>query len=389
MGWLGAVLAAALIVIVLTDAFEVMILPRRVRHGYRLARLFYRATWIMWRTAARLLPAGRWRFGFLGIFGPLSLFLLVGIWATGLIFGFGLLHWNLGTALSLPRPEDDRLTTYLYFSGTTFFTLGYGDVVPTGGWGRMLSVIEAGIGFAFLAVVVSYLPVLYQAFSRREIVISLLDARAGSPPSSGELLRRLVLSRSPGCPAPLFENLSALLADWERWSAELLESHLSFPVLSYYRSQHDNQSWVGTLTTILDTTAVLIAAVDSPQGHQARLTFAMARHAAVDLGLVFRATPLPPQPDRLSEAGLGRLTESLRGVGLEMRDGATVATALAELRGLYEPIVNSLAEFLQFRLPPFQPEKPPIDNWQTSPWMPQSPGLTALPGARAVEDHFD
>src|SRR5207302_5809309 len=99
------------------------------------------------RTTAGLLPAGRWRFGFLGIFGPLSLFLLVGIWATGLIFGFGLLHWNLGTALSLPRPEDDRLATYLYFSGTTFFTLGYGDVVPTGGWGRMLSVIEAGIGF--------------------------------------------------------------------------------------------------------------------------------------------------------------------------------------------------------------------------------------------------
>lgn len=90
------------------------------------------------------------------------------------------------------RPTaDGHFTTYLYFSGTTFFTLGYGDLVPTGAMGRVLSVAEAGIGFGFLAVVISYLPVLYQAFSRREIIISLLDARAGSPPSAGELLRRL------------------------------------------------------------------------------------------------------------------------------------------------------------------------------------------------------
>jgi hypothetical protein len=389
MGWLGAILAAAMIIVVLTDAFEVMILPRRVRHGYRLARIFYRSTWILWRRVAQLLPAGRWRLGFLGVFGPMSLFLLVAIWAVALIVGFGVLHWSMGTALSVPRPADDTLATYLYFSGTTFFTLGYGDVVPTGIWGRMLSVLEAGIGFAFLAVVISYLPVLYQAFSRRETVISLLDARAGSPPSAGELLRRLADSRSTACPAPLFGNLSLLLADWERWAAELLESNLSFPVLSYYRSQHDNQSWVGALTTILDTTAVVIAAADSPNGHQARLTFAMARHAAVDLGLVFRATPRPPQPDRLSEAGLIRLTESLRRAGLEMRDPAAMAKALAELRGLYEPIVNSLAEFLQFRLPPFQPDTPPVDNWQTSPWMPRSPGLNALPMVRTVEDHFD
>src|SRR5207249_10659172 len=155
-------------------------------------------------------------------------------------------------------------------------TLGYGDVVPTGAWGRSLAVAEAGIGFGFLAVVISYLPVLYQAFSRREITISLLDARAGSPPSAGELLRRLAHARS-------LAGVGPLLVEWERWSAELLESHLSFPVLSYYRSQHDNQSWVAALTTILDTSALLIAGVDGPDGHQARLTFAMARHAAVDL----------------------------------------------------------------------------------------------------------
>ena len=389
MAWLGAVLAVALIVVVFIDTFEAMILPRRVRHGYRLARLFYRSAWLLCRGLARLLPAGRWRQGLLGIFGPLSLFVLVGVWAAGLITGFALLHWSMGTALSLPATADDSFVTYLYFSGTTFFTLGYGDVVPTGTWGRMLSVVEAGIGFGFLAVVISYLPVLYQAFSRREIAISLLDARAGSPPSAGELLRRLAESRNRAPAVPACAGAGPLLADWERWAAELLESNLSYPVLSYYRSQHDNQSWVAALTTILDTSALLIAAVESPDGYQARLTFAMARHAAVDLALVFQTAPLPPDPDRLPAAELIRLRESLLHVGLEMRDGPAVAKTLAELRALYEPIVNALAAHFRLALPSFQPEKQPVDNWQTSPWMPRSPGLGRLSAAGTGDEHFD
>jgi len=174
-----------------------------------------------------------------------------------------------------------------------------------------------------------------------------------------------------------------------RWSAELLESHLSYPVLSYYRSQHDNQSWVGALTTILDTSALLIAAVDGARDRQARLTFAMARHAAVDLALVFQTRPLPPQPDRLGDAGLAALQESLRSAGLAMRDGPGAAKALVELRVLYEPVVNALAAYFEFALPALQPDKPPVDNWQTSPWMPRSPGLGRLPAARDEADHFD
>ena len=381
--------AVALIIVIFIDTFETMILPRRVRHSYRLARLYYFSAWYLWRASARLFPVGRWRHSFLSIFGPLSLLGLVIVWASGLILGFALLHWSLGTVLSFAHEADHSFTAYLYFSGTTFFTLGYGDVVPTGTWGRLLSVVEAGIGFGFLAVVISYLPVLYQAFSRREIAISLLDARAGSPPSAGELLRRLAESRNRAPAVPACAGAGPLLADWERWAAELLESNLSYPVLSYYRSQHDNQSWVAALTTILDTSALLIAAVESPDGYQARLTFAMARHAAVDLALVFQTAPLPPDPDRLPVAELIRLRESLLHVGLEMRDGPAVAKTLAELRALYEPIVNALAAHFRLALPPFQPEKPPVDNWQTSPWMPRSPGLGRLSAAGTGDEHFD
>jgi hypothetical protein len=277
---------------------------------------------------------------------------LLSVWAVGLITGFAVLHWSLGTALVSQHDADVGLATYLYFSGTTFFTLGYGDVVPTGVWGRTLSVAEAGIGFGFLALVISYLPILYQAFSRREITISLLDARAGSPPTAGELLRRLARGGTPAGVGPL-------LVEWERWSAELLESHLSFPVLSYYRSQHDNQSWVGALTTILDTSALLIGGVDAPESHR-----------------------LPP-------ADLVRLRQTLRQAGLHLRDEPAMAAALAELRGLYEPFLNALASHFEFALPPFQPERPPVDNWQTSPWMPRSPDLGGLPGADGEDEHRD
>jgi hypothetical protein len=378
MRWFGILAAVILTAVVLNDAFEVVLLPRRVRHGFRLARVFYRTSWMFGRSVANLLPRGHWQTSLLSAFGPLSLFVLVMLWAAGLIVGFALFHWSLGTPLSVTRAGLDD---YLYFSGTTFFTLGYGDMVPTGAIGRTLSVAESGVGFVFLAVIVSYLPVLYQAFSRREITIALLDARAGSPPSAGEMLRRLAAGHSPSGVGPF-------LIEWERWAAELLESHISFPVLSYYRSQHENQSWVGALTAILDTSALLLAGVQGPDGYQARLTFAMARHAAVDLALVFQTPPRQPQPNRLTEADFARLRDSLRGAGLIIRDGPAAPAALAELRALYEPFVNALADYFVLALPSFQPEKTPIDNWQTSPWTPRSPSLGNLTAVRVAEDHF-
>src|SRR5262245_26310164 len=373
MKWFIAILAAALMFIIFVDAFEAVVLPRRVKHGYRLSRLFYQTAWCLWRAMWRLLPVGRWRYGFLSVFGPLSLFALLVVWAAGLILGFALLHWSFQTALSFPADADDRFSTYYYFSGTTFFTLGYGEIVPTRAWGRALSVAESGIGFGFLAIVISYVPVLYQTFSRREISISLLDARAGSPPTAGELLRRLAEARNLAAIGPF-------LVEWERWSAELLESQLSFPVVSFYRSQHDNQSWVGALTMILDTSALLISAIDSAYGHQARLTFAMARHAAVDLGLVFRIQSFPPHSDRLPPDDFDRLRATLTQAGLKLNDGPAASDALTQLRDLYEPFTSSLADYFGFELPPFQPTAPPIDNWQTSPSMPCSPTLNSLPG---------
>ena len=387
LGLIGALAAIVLIAVIALDTFEAMLLPRRVRHAFRPARLYYGAAWILWRAAARRLPAGKWRNGLLSAFGPFSLLVLVGLWGAGLIFGFALLHASLGTTLKFPGEDAAEIGffTYVYFSGTTFFTLGYGDIVPIGQFGRAMSVLEAGVGFSFLAVVISYLPILYQAFSRREIVISLLDARAGSPPTALELLRRAGDAHRA---SDIGLTLAPTLLEWERWAAELLESHLSYPVLRFYRSQHDNQSWVAALTTILDTCAVLIAGVEGSDNYQPRLTFAMARHAAVDLSLVSETSPHVPSVDRLPALELTRLRESLRQAGLAMREEAEFARTLTELRGLYEPFVCTMASQLHFTLPPFLPTQVPVDNWQTSPGMPRSPALGRL-RATSADDHFD
>jgi hypothetical protein len=357
MLWFAAI-GAALIAVVLWDAFETIILPRRVTRRFRLTRFFYRSTWIPWSHAARLMP-GRSRENYLSFFGPLSLILLLVVWALGLILGFGLLHWGTESQLSGGTPQN--LSTYLYVSGETFFTLGYGDIIATSSLGRALAVMEAGMGFGFLAIVVGYLPMLYQSFSRREVTISLLDARAGSPPTAAELLRRHAQDGG-------MESLRELLHEWERWSAELMESHLSYPVLSYFRSQHDNQSWLGALTAVLDTSALVMMGLEGACERQAELTFAIARHAVVDLAQIFRASPRPMAHDRLPPDELARLRADLRQRGLRLREGAEADHRLAELRAMYEPYVNSLASYLCIELPPWIRVQKKKDNWQTTAW---------------------
>src|ERR1700682_2954233 len=282
-----------LLLIVLWDAFETMVLPRRVRREIRLARLFYRSLWKLWLVVWRKVPGKKARESFLSFFGPLSLLLLLIVWAAALILSFGLLQYSLGSVVEHGGRATNSFT-YLYLSATTFFTLGIGDVTPGSQLARALTAIESGVGFGFLAIVIGYLPVIHQSFSRREVSIAMLDARAGSPPTAGELLRRYSYSLG-------LTELQKLLADWERWSAELLESHLSYPVLAYFRSQHDNQSWLSVLTTILRTLAPVVTGVEGPRAVQAKLTFAMARHAVVDLSQVFATAPQNFDSDRLSD----------------------------------------------------------------------------------------
>ncbi len=385
-----AVFGAIIIWVVLLDAFETVVLPRRVTRHFKLTAWFYRRTWIPWRRLAGRIKTVSRQQNFLGYFGPLSLILLLGFWAAGLILGFALIQFGIGAHEQLGN-EPITFGRILYQSGETFFTLGYGDIVPISGASRALSVFEAGMGFAFLGVVIGYIPVVYASFSRREIQISMLDARAGSPPSAAELLVRLAgRSEDPGVEQKVLDEV---LREWERWAGELLESQISYPVLTFFRSQHSNQSWVGALTTMLDVTSLVLTGIEGVHPGQAKLTFAMARHAAVDLAQVVNAKYDSEAPDRLPEAEMTALRDALRAAGLRLRSDEYARDKLTKLRSMYEPYVHSTARNLMLTLPPWRFATKARDNWQAGPWdrLIQARGLAVLgqkTGTPAGEDHF-
>jgi Ion channel len=378
-----AISGAVVVFLVLLDAFEAIVLPRRVQRHLRISAWFYRYTWKPWRALTSHIQSPSRRENFLGYFGPLSLIFLLALWALGLILGFALVQYGAGEHLQLNN-EPITFGRVVYHSGETFFTLGYGDIVPVSALSRALAVIEAGMGFGFLGTVIGYLPTIYSSFSRREIQISLLDAHAGSPPTASEMLARLATG-------PDKRLLDHVLRDWERLSAEILESHISYPPLSFFRSQHVNQSWLAALTAILDTTSLVIAGIDGLPKDQARLSFAMARHAIVDLAQVVNARYEPVFPDRLPAQELTQLRNSLRPRGIRLRDDLESTEKLASLRAMYEPYAQALARTLLITLPPWLNEERRRDNWQAGPWdrLIQAKGLGEVAHwQKTVDEHF-
>jgi hypothetical protein len=360
MELLAALVGILLVGGVLRDAFETIVLPRRVS-GVRLSKVFYRLSWKPWRAIARRLPPSDRRETFLSVYGPLSLLFLLVLWAVLLIGGFALLLWaaNFGGGLSL--------FGHLYVSGTTFTTLGLGDFVPHTDLARLVMVVEAGTGFGFLAVVISYLPILYQSFAGRETAISMLDEWAGSPPSAGTLFRRAVRYGAR-------DELQPLLVRWEEWTADLLESHLSYQVLSYFRSQHENQSWLAALTAILDFASVSQAVRTEGNVWPAKRLYAIGRHALGDLSQILQAAPRFDAPDRVHDHDLETLHEELLAVGFEV-DLETFRERVNMLRKGYEPYAFALSEELLMDLPPWlPPDDGRKDNWETTAWEGSAPG---------------
>ena len=380
----AVVFGIALVLVVLWETFETVVLPRRVTRHFRLTRLFYRTTWIPFSALVSRIRTRKRRDSLLSFYGPLSLLLLFAFWALSLVIGFGLIDYGDGARFG-GTLFPSRFGNAVYLSGTTFFTLGLGDITPASPLSRLVTVIEAGIGFGFLALVIGYLPVLYQAFSRRESTISLLDARAGSPPTAFELLRR---HSAPVVGVHALDALTDLLHDWERWGAELMESHLSYPVLAYFRSQHDNQSWIGSLTVILDVCALAMVGLEGMCQYQARMTFAIARHALVDLSQVFGAPPDHNRSQsRLPQEQLNEMRRQLSEFGLRLKQDEGADAELQRIRALYEPYAFALAHHLRLELPPWAKHDPAKDNWQTTAWQPRHHSH-ASPTMPVPDEHY-
>jgi hypothetical protein len=358
---LAAVLGCGLLAVVLHDAFQTIILPRRPVGRFRLTRLFFLLTWGPWKFVTRQMPSRKVQEQGYSVYGPAALLLLFVLWAGLLTTSYALMYLGMHAPFHDPmQPVTalQRLRGCFYVSGTTLFTLGLGDVLPLTTAAREMIVVEAGTGLGFVALVIGYVPVLYAAFSEREISVALLDARAGSPPTAGELLLRHNFSGG-------HHALTTLLAEWERWCATMLETHISYPILCYYRSQHDNQSWLAALTAVLDTCALLITTVDTSEGggastRQAQLTFAVGRHTLVDLGHVFHQEKREQEmrespPKRLGDEEYARLCDLLGGAGFALCGDRGTRERLQAIRVLYEPHACAMANYLQLELPTWAP----------------------------------
>ena len=350
------VVGGAIVGTVLWDAFETLVLPRTPRRRLRLTRLLYQATWTWWRDCARRLRSHDRRERFLALYGPASVFVLLTFWVFALVIGFALVQWSqrehLANMRGVPTFTDD-----LYVSATALFALGLSDVAPNGRAGRLLIVAETGSSLLLLSMLFSYIPTVYQSFARRELRITMLDAWAGSPPSATEILSRAAASGS-------LSQLDTFFADWEYWCSDLLESHLSYPAIGYFRSQHPHQSWVSALGTLLDVATLVKVGIEGVPSWRAHLMFAAARHAAVDLAHVL-ATPPRQHSDRLPPHALALVRSELERAGLRPDRSRAADQELAKLRASYEPYVAALASRLVMPLPSWHAVSRDRDNWQT------------------------
>ena len=344
-------MGCVLVALVLVDAFNTLVLARRTRHVFRIARLYYQVTWRPLAALARKIQSPLRRESILGIYGPMSLLLLIALWGIGLALSFGLLEWSVG----MKSPELTSTFAHdLYLSSRALVTLNDGD--PKNAASQFLSVCEGGLGLAFLGLVVGYLPTLYQSFAKRELMISLLDARAGSPPSAGGLLASTRFEA---------EGIVQQLERWESWMAQLLENQISFPMLGYFRSQHSNQAWLTALVAILDYATVIGIVSEGTLRLQADLTAAMGRHVLSDVVVIFG---LEQSCEKNPSSRLSGRAEQLRGILLQrpgMFDVSKLSNrSLTERVAGYEPQAGALSAYFLMSLPPATPDRAVRDDWR-------------------------
>ena len=356
---LVGVLGGVLVVLMLFEIFLAFLLPRRVKRDPLLARRVAIYAFRPWRALARRLPENA-ADTLLGMYGPFGLLLDLVLWVAMLMFGYGCLQWAGGSHLGVSGPVD--FGQDLYFSSASLVSSGTAGLAAHATFARVVQVLDAAPGLGVLTIVIGYLPSLYQAFSRRETTVSQLDARAGSPPSAGRLVVRA--TQRGGWPA-----LNEYLRGWEVWSAELMETHLSYPMLAFFRSQHVNQNWLSALVTILDASSLAVSAAPEGTVEEARFTFAISRHAIADLAYTFRTKPGAATVDRLPAADFDALIAEVRSTGVELRDAPeAIRERLGRFRALYEPYAQVLAQRVELALPPWLAPESPTDNWRTTAW---------------------
>jgi Ion channel len=331
---------AILIVVVVNDVFQSVIVPRAVGKRFRISFLLYRASWMVWPRLASSFYGARAedREDFLALYAPFTLVVLLLVWTACAILGYALLCWAFPLGFAPPLQSFGNA---LYFAATALTTLGFGDVVGNTAAPRIISIFAAITGLALLSITTAYFFALFGSFQSREQFVVTVGARAGSPASGVNLLAIAAYSETEG-------DLNGLMLDAQRWAASVMESHLAYPTLAYFRSSHEYESWVGTLGTLLDASVLLMTTVDIKCG-QARIFFNIGRHAARDLKRYFGLDRPEPSVDR---SEFDHACDRLQAAGFTIKPRDEAWERFKALRTSYAGNIDALAHY--FQIPPLQ-----------------------------------
>lgn len=335
-------IAAAGIFLVLTtlgDVFQSVIVPRAVSR-WRLSAYLTRGLWRIWPPIALRYRDENRREDFLATFAPFAMVAILFMWVVVLVIGYGMIFYAMREQV---HPQPQTFWAAMYFAGSTLLTIGFGDFVGRTGLARLVSLAAGTSGLSVVAVVTAYLFAVFGSFQKREVFVTYLGTRSGSPPSGLGLISVHAFNA-------ILEDLPALFVQGQQWTIEVMESHLAYPILSYFRSSHDYESWVGALGTLLDAATLLISAVDGKDPGQARIMYWSGRHLVHDFVRYYEL----PQGDGvgIERFEFDRARSRLSELGFTLRDEESSWKMFSEMRATYAPGLASMANF--WRIPPLQ-----------------------------------
>jgi hypothetical protein len=325
-------LGLACLGLALWDIFETIVVPRPTPSRLRLSLHIVPPAWRAWRAIGIRFRSGLDRDALLGFFAPGVAVLLLAVWLLVLVVGYGLILFALRGEL---QPSPTSLGETLYYAGTSVLTLGYGDFVAGGTLSRIASLTAAASGLGVVALVITFLFSLFGSYQRREVLVVTLSARAKSPPSAATLLETYAR-------LDLVDELPALFAEWERWTAEVLDSHVAYPLLGFFRSSHDNVSWISSLGAVLDAAALVLTTIRGVPRGQAEITKRVGAHLVEDITNIFGLAGDGSAVDREQfQQVYGRLERA----GYELEPEQEAWHRFERARGSYAGRLEALAEY--------------------------------------------
>src|SRR5579859_5275259 len=340
---LEGIAGVLLVASVLLDVFLTVVVPRRAPRSGRYLRItayLVPGLWAGWRWVGLRLSSAERREVFLGTYGALIVIVLLIAWVAGLMLGYGLVLDSVRAQL---QPEPASFGTSLYFAGTSLLTLGFGDIVAVGGLARLVALVAGATGLGLFALVITLLFTLYGSFQRREVAVVVLEAGAGAPPSGVTLLETYAV-------AGILDDLPHVFREWQSWAAEVLDSHLAYPVLAYFRSSHDNDSWISSLGAVMDASTLVLTTVKNGPKGWAKLSRSVGAHCLEDLVSYFDLTAEPEIG--VERAEIDEARRRLARAGIELEDPDRSWDSFVRLRQEYAGRVNALAR--HWATPPAQ-----------------------------------